>query len=204
MANVAVVDYGMGNVGSVMNALAFLKVPALVTMESLELRRASHIILPGVGAFGEGMANLKNRGLIPLLEEARDSGKPFLGICLGMQLLASFGEEGGRHEGLGWIPGRTRRFNVKEREFRIPHVGWNDVIPESGALLFKEVSPLIFYFVHSFVVEPDEKEVVAAYCAYGERFAAALQKENILGVQFHPEKSQKSGLAVLERFINHA
>ncbi len=201
---VAIIDYGMGNVGSVVNALAFLRVPVLVTRDAQEIRRASHIILPGVGAFGEGIHNLQKFGLIPILQEAVGMGKPFLGICLGMQLLASSGEEGGVHEGLGFIPGRVRRFQVDEAKVRIPHIGWNDVSPKGNAFLFKNVSPLIFYFVHSFHLVPQDKDVVSATCNYGEEFVVAVEKGSVFGVQFHPEKSQKSGLAVLTNFLNYA
>ncbi|MDO8620289.1 MAG: imidazole glycerol phosphate synthase subunit HisH [bacterium] len=201
---VAIIDYGMGNVGSVLNALAYLKVPALVTRNAEEIRCASHIILPGVGAFGEGMRNLREYGLIPLLEEVRQAGKPLLGICLGMQLLASVGEEGGEHEGLGFIPGRVRRFKVDEANVRVPHIGWNDVSPTADAVLFRNVSPLIFDFVHSFHLVPEDSAVVSATCNYGEEFVVAVQKGSVFGVQFHPEKSQKSGLAVLNNFLNYA
>ena len=150
MNTVAIIDYGMGNMGSVLNALAYLKAPALVTRDVEEIRRASHIILPGVGAFEEGMRNLRKYGLIPILEETTKARKPFLGICLGMQLLASVGEEGGIHTGLSLIPGRVRRFQVDEVNVRVPHIGWNDVSSSSDSVLFKNVSPPIFYFVHSF------------------------------------------------------
>ena len=201
---VAIIDYGMGNVGSVLNALSFLKVSATVTRNAAEIECASHIILPGVGAFGEGMDNLKNLGLIPVLEKAKETKKPFLGICLGMQLFASFGEEGGVRGGLGWIPGRTRRFRVDETQVRIPHVGWNDVSPKADTVLFKEVSPLIFYFVHSYHFVPEDAAALSAICVYGESFAAAVQKGALFGVQFHPEKSQKSGLQVLKNFLEYA
>lgn len=204
MTQVAIIDYGMGNVGSVLNALSFLKAPAVLTKSAADIEYASHIILPGVGAFGEGMAHLKKFGLIPVLEQAKEMKKPFLGICLGMQLLASCGEEGGVHEGLGWIPGRTRRFRVDETRVRIPHVGWDDVAPKEGAALFKKVSPLIFYFVHSFHFVPEDTVAVSATCEYGEPFAAAVQKDALFGLQFHPEKSQKSGLKVLKNFLEYA
>lgn len=201
---VAIIDYGMGNVGSVRNALSFLKASAIITRSAAEIEHSSHIILPGVGAFGEGMGNLKKLGLIPVLEQAKEMKRPFLGICLGMQLFASFGEEGGVREGLGWIPGRTRRFRVDEARVRVPHMGWDDVVPKAGAPLFKDVSPLIFYFVHSFHFVPEDAAAVSAMCEYGESFAAAVQKETLFGVQFHPEKSQKSGLKVLKNFLEYA
>ncbi|MFA5185772.1 MAG: imidazole glycerol phosphate synthase subunit HisH [Patescibacteria group bacterium] len=199
---VAIIDYGMGNVGSVKNAIAFLGGEAVLTNRPEDIEKASHIILPGVGAFGDGMRNLERSGLVDVLKkEVFENGKLFLGICLGMQLLAEAGEEGGEHAGLGWIKGRVRKLRVDEMKYRLPHVGWNDVSPKESATLFKDVQPSIFYFVHSFAVEPKEPEDIAATCDYGGPFAAAIQRKNIFGVQFHPEKSQKSGLAVLRNFL---
>lgn len=199
---VAVIDYGMGNVGSVKNAIRFLGSEVELTNRSEDIERASHIILPGVGAFGEGMCNLEKFGLLDVLKrEVLEKEKYFLGICLGMQLLADFGEEGGENRGLGWIQGRVRRLHVDEAVIRLPHVGWDDVVPTTDALLFKDVRPSIYYFVHSYVIEPRESDVIAAACDYSESFVAAIQKKNIFGVQFHPEKSQKSGLAVLHNFL---
>ena len=202
---IVVIDYGMGNVGSVKNALDFLGVDSTLSRKEEELRRASHIILPGVGAFNDGMNNLKNFGLIPVLkEEVLKKKKPMLGICLGLQLLAEKGEEGGDHEGLGIIKGTVRRFRVDSKRFRIPHIGWNDVSPVGDNILFNGISSTIFYFVHSFFLEPTNKDVIAATCSYGEEFTAAIREKNIFGTQFHPEKSQKSGLALLKNFINYA
>lgn len=200
---ITIVDYGMGNVGSVKNALDFLGVPSILSREASDLQKASHIILPGVGAFPDGMANLKKFGLLPILKaEVLEKKKPLLGICLGLQLLAEQGEEGGLHDGLGFVEGVVRRFRVDTKKFRIPHVGWNDCLPREDALLFKGISSPIFYFVHSFFLEPKDRSVVAATCTYGEEFTAAIQKENIFGTQFHPEKSQKSGVAFLKNFIS--
>ncbi len=205
MNKIVIIDYGMGNVGSVKNALEFLGVKVSVSSDPGDLEKASHIILPGVGAFGDGIGNLKRIGLVEILEkEVLEKKKPFLGICLGLQLLAEEGEEGGLNKGLGWIAGRVRRFQVDTKIFRIPHVGWNDVFSKEETTLFKEITPKIFYFVHSYVLVPKDKNVVVATCQYGEEFAAAIQKENIFGVQFHPEKSQKSGLMLLKNFINYA
>ena len=198
---IAVADYGMGNVGSVLNALALLGVPAKLTADPKDFSEVTHIILPGVGAFSDGMRELRERGLIPLLEkEVLEKGKPFLGICLGMQLLSSMGEEGGETKGLGFIPGRTRL--LKADELRLPHVGWDDISIAPQCPLFSGIESRDFYFVHSYVVEPEDQRATAATCTYGETFAAAVQKDNIFGVQFHPEKSQKSGLAALRNFIN--
>ena len=202
---VIIIDYGMGNVGSVKNALEFLGEKALISSNPGDLEKASHIILPGVGSFGDGINNLKRSGLVEVLEkEVLKNKKPFLGICLGMQLLAEEGEEGGLHRGLGWIAGKVRHFKVDSKDFRIPHVGWNDIFPKENQELFKGISSQIFYFVHSYFLEPKDKSVVAAVCRYGEEFTAAIQKDNIFGTQFHPEKSQKSGLMLLKNFINYA
>jgi imidazole glycerol-phosphate synthase subunit HisH len=198
---IAVVDYGMGNVGSVLNALKLLGAEAILTKEPKDFIQATHIILPGVGAYADGMRELRVRELIPILEhEVLQNKKPFLGICLGMQLLSSGGSEGGESVGLGFIPGRTRV--LKGGNLRLPHIGWHDIVPTEGAALFADIPSPDFYFVHSYVVEPDQKASVAATCRYEEEFAAALQRDNIFGVQFHPEKSQRSGLTVLRNFIN--
>lgn len=200
---ITIIDYGMGNVRSVENALRYLGVASVLSSAHADIEQGSHLILPGVGAFPDGMSNLKKRGLVPVLEkEVFRKKKPFLGICLGMQLMAEDGEEGGVHKGLGWISGTVRRFRVDTKKFRIPHVGWNDVAPKEHAVLFRGISPPIFYFVHSFFLVPTDPNTIAATCTYGEGFTAAVQKENIFGTQFHPEKSQKSGLAVLRNFLN--
>jgi len=198
---IAIVDYGMGNTGSVKNALRLLGAEGVVTRDPKDFARATHIILPGVGAFGDGMKNLEQYDLPALLAgEALEKKKPFLGICLGMQLLADQGEESGGTRGLGWIPGVVRRLRVDERRFRIPHIGWDDVTASPDATLFKGVLPSVFYFVHSYVFDA-APEMVAATCDYGEAFCTAVEWGNLFGVQFHPEKSQKSGLALLRNFI---
>lgn len=200
---ITIVDYGMGNVGSVKNALLFLGAKVLISRELTDIEKSTHIVLPGVGAFGDGMKKLEEFGLVDVLRiEAIEKRKPFLGICLGMQLLASIGEEGGLHKGLGWVPGRVRRFKIDEEKFRVPHIGWNDVLPVNDAPLFSGIASSVFYFVHSYFFVPEDKNIIAATCDYGEEFPAAIQKDNIFGVQFHPEKSQKSGLALLKNFIN--
>lgn len=199
---IGIVDYGMGNTGSVKNALLFLGAEAVISHNPDDLHRATHLILPGVGAFGDGMKKLANFGLVRILEEeVLVKKKPILGICLGMQLFADIGEEGGTHKGLEWISGRTRRFQIDEKNFRLPHIGWNDVEILKSTTLFRGVAPAVFYFVHSYLVEPSDPSSVIATCDYGEVFPAAIEKENIFGVQFHPEKSQKAGLAVLKNFI---
>lgn len=197
-----IIDYGMGNLFSVENALKHLGVEVKISNHKEDIQKADKLILPGVGAFPDGMRNLKKLGLVEILEEEiLKNKKPFLGICLGMQLLATEGEEVELTKGLGWIAGRVRRFQVDEAKFRIPHIGWNDLILEKEPPLFRGIEQLTFYFVHSYHLVPEDSSAVSAVCNYGENFAAAVQKDNIFGVQFHPEKSQKSGLRVLKNFI---
>jgi glutamine amidotransferase len=199
---IVIIDYGMGNIGSVKNAVSRLDTEVVISNKKDDIERASHLILPGVGAFGDGMKNLQALDLMPILEkEIFEKRKPILGICLGMQLFADEGEEGGLHKGLSWIRGRVRRFHIDEKKFRIPHMGWDDVSPREGAVLFRDVSPKIFYFVHSYFLVPAYDQEITAFCTYGEEIPAAIQKENIFGVQFHPEKSQKSGFVILQNFI---
>ena len=200
---VLVVDYGMGNVGSVLNALNYLGAKGIVSNKKSDFKKASHIILQGVGSFGDGMSNLRAAGLADILNnEVLENQKPFLGICLGMQMLAGRGEEGGKHKGLGWIKGTVRRFRVNEKKFRLPHVGWNDVSIEEKSVLFDGVNNPIFYFVHSYHFEISEKGIIEGKCKYGETFNAVVEKGHIFGVQFHPEKSQGEGIKVISNFIN--
>ena len=199
---VVIIDYGMGNLFSVANALKFLNADAKISGRAEDIKSSDKIILPGVGSFAEGMKNLENLGIIKTLEEeVVKTKKPFLGICLGMQLLADEGEENGLTKGLGWFAGRVRRFGIDEKKYRLPHVGWNDVAPRAGEELFRGIEKPVFYFVHSYhLVSENERDIIAT-CDYGERFAAAVRKKNIFGTQFHPEKSQKNGLKLLENFL---
>lgn len=198
---IAIIDYGMGNTGSVLNAFRALGHAAIVTKDATLIEDSTHIVFPGVGAFDRGMENLHASGLIPVLSRlVLAAHKPFLGICLGMQMLASIGEEGGVHEGLGWIPGRVRRFHIPEQQFRLPHVGWNDVILDMTHPLFRDIHRPIFYFVHSYHFVPTDTSTIIGRADYGESFAAVIAKDNIFGVQFHPEKSQRDGLQLLDNF----
>ena len=202
--SVVIIDYGMGNVGSVKNALTFLGQEAIISSQPKDLEEAHRLILPGVGAFADGMKNLAESGFLPSLEsEVLTKKKPILGLCLGMQLFAEEGEEGGLNKGLGWIKGRVRKFSVDEIKLKVPHVGWNDIYPREDSLLFCGVKRPIFYFVHSYHLVPEDRGIVAAESEYGERFVAAIEKDNIFGLQFHPEKSQQEGLRVLENFLNY-
>ena len=198
----AVIDYGMGNLRSVVNAFGMLGFRASVARHPEELRQAEMIVLPGVGAFGDGMKNLRAAGWVEALEEGvGDEGKLFLGICLGMQLLATRGTEHGVHEGLNWVPGTVERLPVDDPALRVPHIGWNDVrfLKKDG--LFAGLDDgHTFYFVHSYVFRPEDPGVVSGVCSHGVEFAAGVEVGNIYATQFHPEKSQRAGLAVLKNF----
>jgi glutamine amidotransferase len=206
MTKIAVIDYGMGNVRSVCNAVEAVGGESLVAMNPSDLEAVDGIILPGVGAFGDGMENLKNRGWDEALSrQVIEGGKPFLGICLGMQLLAERGSEHGSHAGLGWLAGTVERLPGGKPEIRIPHIGWNDLSIDQDSDFFEGVPPNSnYYFVHSYVFEPQDSSIVAAECEYGKRFVAAVRKENIFATQFHPEKSQRAGLTLLRNFLTQA
>ncbi len=199
---VAIVNYGMGNLRSVMNACEALGIPVSIAHTPGDLDKASHIILPGVGAFADAMQYLRDGGWVePLYEQVFDRKKPFLGICLGMQLLMERSEEGGDQEGLGWFKGAVKRLPDDNGTLRIPHVGWNDVHFEKRVGAFAQSSEeATFYFVHSFAVVPDKPDEVAGWCEYGQPFAAALCRDHVYATQFHPEKSQRDGLAILRGF----
>jgi glutamine amidotransferase len=197
-----VVDYGMGNLPSVVKALQTLGYRAEPTAEPERLRAADVVVLPGVGAFGEAMHNLAAGGLVTALEELvlRDR-RPLLGICLGMQLLARNSDEEGFFDGLGWIDAEVRRIEPGD-ELRVPHVGWNTIQPGPAGGLFASLpDDASFYFDHSYEMTCDPA-IVAATTDYGRQMVAAIQYENIFATQFHPEKSHVSGLKLLRRFFN--
>ena len=200
---VTIIDYGVGNTFSVQAALEQLGYEVEVSDQPKKLRNADALILPGVGAFEVAINNLEKRNLIPVLEElVLEERKPILGICLGMQLLATHSEENGHYKGLNWIPGSVKKFTPSQ-DLRVPHVGWNDVVIHQTAPLFSRLErEPNFYFDHSYHFECDNKDHVAATCSYGGEVVAAVKKENIHGVQFHPEKSQTTGLKLLRGFMN--
>lgn len=202
---IAVVDYGAGNLRSVANAFETIGNKITVVKDPDKLARASAIVLPGVGAFGDSMAAIRRQKLVEPLEELVFGQKlPYLGICLGMQFLAEESLEKGRHRGLGWIRGKVELMSPNNGNFRIPHMGWNDISYRETCPLFEGLGEKpVFYFVHSYhlVVTEDEADCVTASCWHGLTVTAAVQKDNIFGVQFHPEKSQENGLKVLENFI---
>lgn len=197
---IAIIDYGMGNLRSVHKAFEAVGHQPMVTREAQVIADASHVVLPGVGAFGDCMANLEQYELIDPIRSAIQSGKPFLGICLGLQLLFTESEEFGTHKGLGIIPGRVRKF-VLESAVKVPHMGWNQIEIVRSAPPFDGIKTGSHcYFVHSYYVEPADSAVVAAVTEYGHPFASAVWKDNVVACQFHPEKSQRVGLQIIKNF----
>lgn len=204
-AMIGVVDYGLGNLASVAGAVERLGFEPRVSSDPDFLGTCDKLILPGVGAFGDGMRNLRERGLIePLNAFVIGKGTPVLGICLGSQLMTRSSEEFGRHDGLGWIDGAVTRIEPDDPGIRVPHVGWNGLeqVRESG--LFEGVpGDALFYYVHGYRIQADPACVVGT-CEYGGRFVAAFERDNVFGTQFHPEKSQLAGLSLLRNFLGRA
>jgi imidazole glycerol-phosphate synthase subunit HisH len=203
---VAVVDHGLGNLDSVRRAVEEVGGRPYLVGSGDELGEPDHIVLPGVGAFPDGMRNLHDRKLVDALEgEVLGSGVPLLAICLGMHLLASTGREGGETAGLGWIPGTVQRLEATPQDHRVPHVGWNEVHPRPGTTggdLFASVpADSDFYFVHSYHFVPDDPSDSVATTPYCGGFTSVVNRGNVWGVQFHPEKSQRAGFAVLRAFL---
>lgn len=196
-----IVDYGMGNLRSVEQALQALGDEAVITSDPERVRSAERLILPGVGAFGDAMASLEHLGLHEAVRQAASSGRPVLGICLGMQLLLDESLEYGRHRGLGLIGGRVVPFSGPEMAgLRVPHIGWNNITAASGSFLEGLADPYM-YFVHSFCASGVPPEKAAAGCVYGRPFVCAVEDGNVWGTQFHPEKSGRAGLEILRRFL---
>jgi glutamine amidotransferase len=200
---VAVVDYGVSNLDSVARALEECGASPFVTSDPAELRHASLMVLPGVGAFADGMRNLRERGLDQALrEQVLEQGVPLLGVCLGMHLLADRGIEGGETQGLGLVPGTAVKLQPDEPGTRIPHVGWNEVHPARPSPLMEGIEDgRDFYFVHSYHLACDDPADVLATTPYCGGIASAVQRGVVAGVQFHPEKSQKAGFALLRNFV---
>ncbi len=204
MSRITIVDYGMGNLASVRKALSHLGFDSHLTQTAAEIDAAERLILPGVGAFGAAMANLERMGLVEPLRSYCASGRPFLGICLGMQLLMSTSNEMGVWKGLDIIPGRVQRFfedGTPPPDIKVPHMGWNtlDIRRRDGILRSAGESPSV-YFVHSYYVAPEDPSVATALCTHGETFCASLQHGSIFATQFHPEKSGSVGLSILKEF----
>ncbi len=195
---IVVVDYGRGNLRSVQKAFEYLGYNAVITSDPEVILKADKVVLPGVGAFGDCMDNLRKMGLAEAVLDFVRSGKPFLGICLGLQLLFTYSEEFGPVEGLGIVKGKVVRF---AKGMKIPHMGWNQIeIVNKNPLLEGVKDGDYFYFVHSYYVVPDEDSVTATVTDYGVKFVSMINKDNIFATQFHPEKSQKKGLLILDNF----
>ncbi len=197
---IAIIDYQMGNLRSVQKGFEKVGHEAVITSDPRELERAAKIVLPGVGAFGDAIAELERRELVSPIKDAIASGKPFLGICLGLQLLFDVGYEGGEFTGLGVIPGKCVRFELPT-EYKVPHMGWNQCRIVRRAPILKDTPDNThFYFVHSYHVVPTDKSVVSIEADYGGPFCAAVWQDNLFATQFHPEKSQADGLRLLKNF----
>lgn len=205
---IAIVDYGSGNVHSVRRAFEHCGVEPVLTAEVAAIESAEKLVLPGVGAFGDGMRGLRERGLIKPILKFVKSGRPFLGICLGMQMLATTSEEFGIHEGLGIIPGRVVRIpplDLEGKAHKIPHIGWAELLPAtdwSDTMFDDTPEHSSVYLVHSFRFEPENDKDRLADCFYGgHRIAAAVRSANVTGCQFHPEKSGETGLRMIAAFL---
>jgi glutamine amidotransferase len=200
---VTIIDYGLGNLGSIQNIIRKLGFDSQISSDRNIIEQASKIILPGVGSFDKAISNLGSYDFIDLIKKKALSGTPILGICLGMQLLANRSEEGVL-DGLGLIPGRVTKFELQDKNLKIPHVGWNVIKPSGDSPLFKgfeEFEEIRFYFVHSYHYVPVDTNYIISTTEYGRPFNSAVSKENIFGVQFHPEKSHKFGMKLLKNFI---
>ena len=201
---IAIVDYGLANIRSVLNAVECFSLKSYVAEEGKQLLQADKIILPGVGSFDAGMRGLHERGHVEALNQAVLQEKiPCLGICLGFQFLFA-GSEEGEEPGLGWLKGRVCRFD--KSKVKVPHMGWNEIVNCEGTKIFRELNHSFdAYFVHSFYApyEDDAARYCAGYCEYEKRYVAAIEKDNLFGVQFHPEKSQLAGLKIIENFLNY-
>lgn len=197
---VAIIDYDAGNVKSVEKATEYLGKDAVLTRNRLDILNADHVILPGVGAFGDAMKRLNDYDLVGVISEAVDKDIPFLGICLGLQLLFDESEESPGVEGLGLIPGRIRR--IPDKGLKVPHIGWNSLKYPNPGRLFKDVPEGSYvYFVHSYYLEAEDASVVTATTEYAALIQASVERGNLFATQFHPEKSSDTGLAILKNFL---
>ena len=201
---VCILDYKSSNVGSVYNMTKYMGYKSIISNNEKDIKQSTHLILPGVGSFSRAMKNINS--LLPLKvieKEIFENSKPFLGICVGMQVLASKGFEHGEHSGLGWIDGEVNVLDSKK--LPLPNVGWNEIIINKESKLTDSLDKLKdFYFVHSFKFDPKDNSYINAYSEYGEKFCSIVNKNNIFGVQFHPEKSQKSGMKMLSNFFDYS
>lgn len=196
---IAVIDYGAGNLHSVKNALDYLGAESVITSSSDEILRADKVILPGVGSFGDAMRRLEEKNLVDSVKRAADGSKPFLGICLGLQLLFESSEESPGVPGLGIFKGKVVK--IPDHGLKIPHMGWNNIVLAKESRILPKNKPYV-YFVHSYYINAYDKSDVSAYTEYGERLDVAVERGNVFATQFHPEKSGKAGLDILKRFLD--
>ena len=197
---IAIVDYGMGNLRSVQKGFEHVGATAVVSSDPGVIAKADKVVLPGVGAFEDAVHELRAKDLIEVVRESISAGKPFLGICLGLQMLFDVSFENGEHKGLGIIPGKVVRFELP-KEYSIPHMGWNQLLIRRRAPILKGIEEGDqFYFVHSYYVAPDNPDVVATETDYPDPFCSMIWKDNVFATQFHPEKSQEKGLRILRNF----
>ena len=195
---IAIIDYGAGNLQSVKNALDYLKVDSIITSNARDIIKAKKVIFPGVGSFGDGIRALYELDLVDPIMKVIEDNKPFLGICLGMEVLFEKSEESPGVEGLGIFGGRVKKF---KGSLKIPHIGWNQIkIQKESAILEGIPDNSFFYFVHSYYAEPKDKEIALAKTDYGGEFVSAVEKGNIFALQFHPERSGDIGLSILKNF----
>ena len=196
---VAIIDYGAGNLHSVKNALDFLGAESEITSDKDRILAADHVILPGVGAFGDAMRSLNESGLTDTVKAAADGSRPFLGICLGLQLLFESSEESPGVDGLGIFRGSVVK--IPERGLKIPHMGWNNITLTKKSRILPDNKPFV-YFVHSYYINAQDSDVVSAYTEYGEKLDVAIERGTVVATQFHPEKSGDVGMDILNRFLN--
>jgi glutamine amidotransferase len=197
---IAIIDYGMGNLRSVQKGFQKVGHQAVVTSDPAQVAAATKVVLPGVGAFEECIAELRRRDLVKPVREAIDAGKPFLGICLGLQMLFDVGYENGKHQGLGVLPGEVVRFDLP-KGYAVPHMGWNQLTIRRPAPILDGINEGTYvYFVHSYYVVPKDAQVIATETDYGKPFCSMVWRDNVFATQFHPEKSQSEGLRILKNF----
>lgn len=203
MSAITIIDYGMGNLRSVQKAIERVGSEAIITSDPRQISQAERVILPGVGAFRDAIKALHQYDLVGAIHDAVSSEKPFLGICLGLQMLFDLSYEDGEYEGLGIIPGHVRKFELPA-DLKIPHMGWNQLErPNTDNPLLADIDyQAWFYFVHSYYVDPADASWIAAKTNYGNSFVSMVAKDNVFATQFHPEKSQSAGLHLLKNFIN--
>ena len=196
---VAIIDYGAGNLHSVKNALDFVGVDSVITKDKDEILSADHVILPGVGSFGDAMECINNSGLYEVIKKAADGSRPFLGICLGLHLLFDESEESPGVKGLGILSGKVTK--IPDCGLKIPHMGWNNIEVSKESRILPTESEFM-YFVHSYYINPQNSDVVSSYTTYGKKLGVSIEQGNVFAVQFHPEKSGEAGLNILKKFIS--